>query len=111
MSGASKVQHRVTFSEEVRTPDGGGGITIERVERFTAYAEYMHLSGSESVIAGRIAGTHTQVMRLRSTPQTRGITPLWKATDGTGRAFNLRDVTLTEDRKFIDVLATRGVAL
>jgi head-tail adaptor len=111
MSSASRVQHRVTFAAEVRTPDGGGGVTIAWVDQFTTYAEYMHLNGSETVIAGRITGTHTQVMRLRSTAQTRAINTLWKATDEQGRAFNLRDVTVTEDRKWLDVLATRGVAL
>ena len=110
-TGASSIPHRVTFSEEVLTPDGGGGFEKEWIERLTTYAEYMHLNGSETVIAGRLTGTHTQVMRVRSTVSTRTIELTWKATDELGTAYNIRDITPTEDRAWLDILAERGVAM
>lgn len=110
-AGASRIQHRVTFSERTLVPDGGGGHTQEWVERLTTYAEYKHLGGSEAVMEGRMNGTHTQVMRVRASASTRAINVTWKATDEGGRDYNLRDITPTEDRAWIDILAERGVSM
>ena len=111
MTSASRIQHRVKFSEEVLTPDGGGGFEKSWVERLETYAEFKHLRGSEAVMEGRMTGTHTQVIRVRASSSALAIKVTWKATDETGRAYNIRDVTPTEDRKWVDVLAESGVAI
>lgn len=109
MTSASRIPHSVKFMEEVLTPDGGGGFEKSWVLRLETYAEFKHLRGSETALAGRLTGTHTQIMRLRANAATLAIRTTWKASDEKGKAYNIRDVTPTEDRKWVDVLTESGV--
>ncbi len=111
MSSAGRLRERVAFDERGAASDGLGGAEAAFVERFNRAAEYIHLRGGEGVLAARLGGRHTQVVRVRADRQTRAVTTDWRLRDvRTEAAFNIRDVTATPDRKWIDLLCERGVA-
>lgn len=112
MSGASALQHHVELSEYAEIDDGHGGFDQGWLVKLSTRAEFIHLRGSETVMAGRLSGKHTQVIRIRSSSIARSITTDWKVKDTTtGTEFNIRDVTPTEDRRSIDLLCESGVAI
>lgn len=107
---AGDLRHRVAF--EARAPvDRGDGVKIGQwVFQFSARAGFMHLRGGESVMAGRLAGQHSQIVFVRASAQAKTVTPEWRIRDErTGQVFNIRDVTPTDDRLWIDFLAQSGV--
>lgn len=114
---AATLFHQVAFLErELVNPDypyDYGNTISAWVERFACRAAFTHLKGGdETVMAGRLAGTHYQVIRVRKTPQTDAITTAWAVRDeATATGFNIRDVTPTEDRACLDLLCQSGVAL
>ncbi len=109
--GAGALIERVGFEEPLTGSDGGGGTLNGFAERFTCRAAYIHLRGGESVLAARLAGQHSQVIRVRSSSQSRAVTTDWRIVDKrTGTAFNIRDATPTADRAYVDFLCQSGVA-
>lgn len=113
---AATLFHQVAFLErELVNPDypyDYGNVVGAWVARFTCRAAFVHLKGGdETVMAGRLAGTHHQIIRVRKTPQTATITTAWAVRDeATATSFNIRDVTPTEDRASLDLLCQSGVA-
>lgn len=111
MTGAGDLRNRAIFEVQGATSDGAGGMTTAWAEQFTRWAQYIHLKSGEAVMAGRLAGKHSQVIRVRADSQTRTVTADWRVRDKrTGTVFNVRDVTQPDDRAFIDLLCESGVA-
>lgn len=109
--GAGDLKERVAFDKRVDREDGLGNTVDEWEEQFSVRAGYMHLRGGEAVLASRLENRHPQVIRIRASIQSRLITADWRCRDTrTGDEFAIRDVTLTTDRKWVDVLCERGVA-
>jgi head-tail adaptor len=110
---AGDLVYRVAFDEKGgHTSDGAGGTTKAFAERFQCRAGFIHLRGGEAVQAARLGGQHPQVIRVRSSAQTREVTTDWRIRDvRTGEVFNVRDITLGLDRQFIDFLCQKGVAV
>lgn len=113
---AGDLYQRVAFDQRVTgnpdSPADYGNTVDEWEEQFQTRAAFIHLRGGESVMASRLAGRHTQVIRVRASSQTREITTEWRARDArAGTIFNVRDITLNEDdRAFLDILVESGVA-
>lgn len=111
MTGAGDLRNRVVLQKQSQTSDGAGGVTTPWADQFVVWAGYTHLRGGEGVLAGRLEGRHPQVVRVRASSQTRQITTDWRLRDRrTGSVFNIRDITPTEDRAYIDLLCESGVA-
>lgn len=111
-TGAGQLIERVAFDKKGTALDGLGGTGAAWVEQFQCRAGYTHLRGGETVLAARLEGTHTIVIRVRSSTETRTITTDWRTRDvRTGKVYNVRDITPTEDRMFLDILAQSGVAV
>lgn len=111
MKGASGMVHRVTFSNREEIDDGFGNTVSGDWQVFaTLFAEIKHLKGGETVMASRLTGSHVQVIRIRASETAKQITTEFKATHK-GVDFNIRDITPTEDRKWLDILAESGVAV
>lgn len=111
MSGAGDLRERTSFDQPRLESDGAGGEARGFVERFTVWSQYTHLRGSEAVMQARLAGRHTVVVRVRSNARTRAIGLDWRARDSlSGVSYNIRDITPTTDRAFIDLLCESGVA-
>lgn len=109
--GAGALNERVGFCEPGEVEDGLGGTRSDFVEVFNCAAGYVHLRGGEAVLAARLGGQHTQVMRVRSYTMTRQVTTDWRVIDKrSGDVFNIRDITPTLDRAYLDFLVQSGVA-
>ncbi len=109
--GAGDLYECVGFEQPQTGSDGGGGVLAGFVERFTVRAGYIHLRGGESVMAARLAGRHTQVIRVRASSGTKQVTRDWQIVDKrAGTVFNIRDITPSTDRAWLDFLAESGVA-
>jgi SPP1 family predicted phage head-tail adaptor len=110
-TGAGDLRERVAFDKRGTGSDGGGGVVTTWAEQFQRRAAYVHRHGGESVMADRLQGTHTLVIRVRADSSTRTISTDWRVRDArTGAVYNIRDVTATVDRMWVDVLAQSGVA-
>jgi len=110
MTGASSLQHTVTLSSYDEVDDGMGNSYGEWVARLNVHASFKHMNGNETVMAGRLQGRHAQVFRIRASEAARLITTEWKITYRR-TDFNIRDITPTKDRKWLDILAESGVAV
>lgn len=107
---AGELVEKVAFDAPVAASDGYGG-TETFSEQFQVRAAYLHLRGGEGVQAARLAGTHTVVIKVRASSDTRQVTSDWRVRDvRTGAAYQVRDVTPSLDRMSIDVLCQTGVA-
>lgn len=122
---AGALIQKVAFDKrETGNPDSPvdyGNTLEEWVEQFSCRAAFIHLRGGESVIAARLQSQHIQVIRVRASDASRAVTPDWRVRDErtgvfdtngkwTGNSFNVRDVTPSDDRQFIDFLCESGVA-
>ncbi|MGO1160546.1 phage head closure protein [Brucella sp. C7-11G] len=104
--------HEVAFDRRKATGgDGAGNIDGDWVEQFRCRAEFIQLRGGEAVLAGRLQGRHTQVIRIRVSEHSVVITADWQVRDiRRGTAFNIRDIEFEENRQFISLTCESGVA-
>ena len=113
---AQDLTQRVAFDrrEEINPdfPDDLGNTVSGWVEQFQARAAFIHLRGGETVMAGRLQGRHTQIIRVRSSSLSRSVSTDWRVRDArSGVAYNIRDISPDEEtRMWIDLLCERGVA-
>lgn len=108
---AGDLFHRVAFDKR-QTVDRGDGVFVGSwIEQFQVRAGFTHLRGGESVMADRLQGQHPQIIFVRSSSQTRQVDTDWRVRDvRSGTEYNIRDVTPTNDRLWLDFLCQSGVA-
>lgn len=108
--GAGDLVHRFAFDERADADRGDGVSEGEWEERFQVRAGVTHIRGGEAVLASRLEGQHVQVVYVRSSSQSRSVSTSWRLRDvRTGDIFNIRDITPTQDRQWIDFLCQSGV--
>ncbi|TJV20609.1 MAG: head-tail adaptor protein [Mesorhizobium sp.] len=112
---AGTLLHRVAFDKrETANPDAPadyGNTVSDWVEQFACRAAFIHLRGGETVMASRLQGKHTQVIRVRSSSLTRSVSTDWRVRDTrTAITYNVRDITPSDDRQFIDILCESGTS-
>lgn len=109
---AGDLYYHVAFEKQGSGDDGAGGRMTAWAEQFRCRAAFHHLRGTETVLAARLEGTHTQVIRVRASTQSRAVTSDWRIRDvRTGDLFNIRDVEPQVDRQYISFLCQKGVAV
>lgn len=107
--GAGSLRERVAFDRRGSGSDGGGGVTTAWQERFQRRAAYVHRNSGEAVMAGRLQGKTTLIIRVRADSLTRTVTNTWRARDArTGQGYNILEATPTVDRAWVDFLAQTG---
>jgi SPP1 family predicted phage head-tail adaptor len=108
---AGDLFNKVAFDERVEG-DRGDGVTVgEWQERFSVRAGFTHMRGGEAVMANRLQGKHTIVIMVRSSSQTRQVGTDWQVRDvRSGVAYNITDITPSDDRAWLDLLCESGVA-
>lgn len=117
---ASDLFQIVAFDEREEI-DRGDGVTVGKwIEKFQIRAGFVHLRGGESVMADRLQGQHTQIIFVRATPKTYQVSTDWRVRDvrsgefvgddWKGVEFNIRDITPSDDRQWLDFLCQSGVA-
>ncbi len=108
---AGSLYYKVALLKRENVDDGMGNTVSDFVEQFQTRAEFIHLRGGESVLAGRLQGKHTQVIRVRNSSNTRMISTDWMLRDvRTGKSFNIRDIEHEVNRQFIALTCESGVA-
>ena len=126
---AGDLFHRYAFDKRVEV-DRGDGVTVGKwQEQFECRAGVVNLRGGEAVMAGRLQGQHSQIVFIRSSAAARLATTEWRARDArtgdivinasgdmvdgkgwTGVSYNVREVTMSADRMWLDFLCQSGVA-
>ena len=108
---AGDLFYRVAFDQREEI-DRGGGVTVGGwVEQFQVRAGYTPIRGGEAVMAGRLQGQQTQIIFVRSSLQSRSVNTDWRVRDvRSGVTFNIREITITGDRLWLDFLCQSGVA-
>lgn len=94
------------------SPADYGNTEAEFQEVFRCRALFRFLRGGENVIAARLEGRQPVIAQVRATSQTRQVDPDWRMRDiDTGDVYAVRAVSEADgDRRFLDVLAEKGVA-
>lgn len=111
-AGSGQLHYQVALLKRIDQDDGMGNTVSDFVEQFQTRAEFIHLRGSEAVMAGRLQGKHTQVIRVRNSSNTRLISTDWMLRDvRTGKSFNIRDIEYEINRQFIALTCESGVAI
>ena len=119
VSGAGQLNRRVTFQRRGEIDDGyGNSITGDWTDQFSVSARVQPKLGGEEVIASRLTGVQPLIVTVRSSMQTRLVTPAWRAFDaraGKGddgepkRLFNILSLANVDERgAYIDFLASEG---
>lgn len=107
---------KVTFAVRIVAPDEYGVTHGEWEDRFTVRARVWPRLGGETVLAARLTGTQPVTITVRNSPDTREITPGWKATNAeTGTEYSIRSIVDPEEPtprhgRYIDLLCEAGVA-
>lgn len=110
-AGSGQLYYQVALLKRIEQDDGMGNTVSDFVEQFQTRAEFIHLRGGESVLAGRLQGKHTLVVRVRNSSNTRLISTDWMLRDvRTGKSFNIRDIEHEVNRQFISLTCESGVA-
>lgn len=113
MTGAGKLDRRLSFYARREHSDGAGNTVSDWVLQFSVAAGRVFLNGGESVLAARLESRQPVVLTIRNSTQARQITNDWRAVDTRdGRNFNIRENPKeTDDRGYLEMLAESGVAV
>lgn len=126
---AGDLFHSFAFDRRVEI-DQGDGVTVGKwAEQFSVRAGVINIRGGEDVIAGRLQGKSTKVVFVRSSSQTKQISTDWRMRDArtgeiidasngemvggkkwTGVSYNIAEITISDDRAWIDCLGQSGMA-
>jgi len=104
------LRHRITFEQETRADDGGGGSASTWANIFgipTVWARVEPLSGREVLFGQQMQASVTHRITLRHKPE---VTEAMRINFG-GRLFNIRSIRHIEERdRWTELLAEEGVA-
>ena len=100
------------FESRDAVDDGyGNAISGPWVERFSRHCETIYLRGTENILAARLEGRQPVMLRVRCSGEAQAVNTDWRAHDKrSGTYFNVRALTLSPDRAFLEILAEAGVA-
>lgn len=103
---ATVAQLRENVRFEQRALDAHGERLDDWVAGPTARARIYSLKGGEAVLQSRIQGVQPVVITVRAWSETRAVTNAWRIVDNrSGQIYDIKAVTPTEDRNWIDFLA------
>jgi SPP1 family predicted phage head-tail adaptor len=107
---AGRLNRRVRFEEEVRTPDGAGGYSLAWALILEAWGGLQLERGRERVDAGRLADAIAAILTIRSSVEARGLTAANRVTID-GEPWNIRSVA-NEDQhnKYLSMVVEKGGA-
>jgi head-tail adaptor len=107
---AGRLNNRVAFDVRSTATDVYGNVLGDWDEQFVVSARVQHLRGGETVMASRLEGRQPVVITVRRSPVTGEIETSWRARDArSGDVFNIRSISPTEDRAWLDILCDKGV--
>lgn len=108
---AGDLFYSVAFEKQSSSADGFGGRTASWSTQFACRAAYVHLHGGEAVQAARLESRHPQIITVRRSSLTAGVTAEWRIRDTrTEEIFAIRDVEPETNRGYISFLCEKGIA-
>ena len=112
MTGAGELRELINFQNRTEEDDGFGNVTAGPYATvWTAPARIEILRGTESVMAGRLAGSQTVAITIRWQPAAATMTTDWRAVDArTGAIWDITSIEPDERKSFVNILAKTGVA-
>ncbi|MFC3164133.1 head-tail adaptor protein [Ciceribacter thiooxidans] len=112
MTPAGKLRELVNFQNRTEEDDGFGNITSgPHVTIWSAPARIERLRGTESVMAGRLAGSQTVAITIRWQPAAATMTTDWRAVDArSGEIWDITSIEPDERKSFVNILAKTGTA-
>lgn len=113
MPRAGELRERLTFQSPASVEDGLGNYTEGWSDEFSVYARVQPKVGGEAVLAARLAGRQTYLIHVRSSADTKRISPDWQATDARDatRVFQIKSPSRNMDEKghYLEMDAEIGV--
>ncbi len=97
---AGPMRGLLNLQQQVEGDDGYGNVTVAWATVATVAAGLAPMRGGEQIVAARMAGRQPYIVTIRSSEQTRQITPAWRFVDA--RAGNRPD---GEPRRVLDIKA------
>lgn len=112
MTGAGDLRERIDMQTRSEEDDGyGNTITGPFATVWSAPARIQILRGTETVMAGRLAGAQTVAITMRWQPEFAALSSAWRAVNGrTGEVYNIRSIEPDERNAFVNILTQTGVA-
>lgn len=113
---AGQLRERLSFQTRTEVnpdfPEDYGNVESVWETQFTVSARVKPRMGSEPIIAQRLQGVQPVTITVRSSSDTRQITPAWRAIDtrDATKIYNLRTAVADEKNAFIEILADDGGA-
>lgn len=110
---SGSLNDRFTFQKRTTTTgDGYGNFQAGWETQFTVWTKRIFLRGGETVIAERLQGRAPSVLTIRASSQAAQITTDWRAVNANDATeiYNIRSISKSEDRSYLDILCERGVA-
>ncbi len=108
MTGAGQLREVIEIWAPTDGDDGFGGVIPgggPPAVLFTAPARIQILRGTETVMAGRLAGTQTIAITMRWQPAFDDATASWTAKNArTGQAYNIKSIEPDERKSFVNIL-------
>ncbi|MDX1015342.1 phage head closure protein [Sinorhizobium medicae] len=111
MSGAGDLREVVNFQFYEEIDDGAGNVYGDWVTVFSAHARIQILRGTETVMAGRLAGKQTVALTIRWQTEVATMHSGYRAVNArSGVEYNIRSIEPDERRAFVNLLVEAGVA-
>lgn len=108
--GAGALDTRCAFEQQVETPDGGGGFSLEWTEQFSRWGAFAFPSlraQQEAIAGGAVQSTTGGTLTVREDTQTKLITHKWRVV-AKGRTWNIREVRPGERTGFLRMSVEAG---
>jgi head-tail adaptor len=110
-TGAGPLDQLVALDRRGPADDGYGNTVSAWAEQFQANAAFVHVRGSETVMAARLEGRQTFIVRLRSSAAARSVTTDWRLRDvRLGNEFKIHEAVEDVTRAWVDLLVERPMA-
>ncbi|APE43410.1 hypothetical protein BOO69_08265 [Sulfitobacter alexandrii] len=109
---AGDLIERVAFDAPTAASDGQGGMEEGWTERHACWANFKYLRGGETVQQARLSGRQPVVVTIRVCEAAQAIGRDWRMRDTRrGDIYNVNAIVQTDDRAFLEITATGGVAV
>lgn len=111
---AGELREKLSFEARIQTGDEyGNPESGDFSEQFVEHGRIQPLKGGETVLASRLAGTKPVIIRVRYSSDTIMIRPGWRVKDvrsGVYYSVTAPSINVDEKRRYLDILATEGIA-
>jgi SPP1 family predicted phage head-tail adaptor len=107
---AGRLNKRVTFQQQVRTPDGGGGAALTWGNDIEVWGGFAPERGQERLEAGRLEAALAGVLKVRYSSEIAAVDASWSVTID-GERHQIRSISNPDQKtRIVEMTVERGVA-